>query len=146
LDIGSFTAVAAGGATILTSLSFESPGTLIRTRGMVSVFPQAAGADINVVGAFGIGIVSAEALSVGITAIPTPFTDADWGGWMVLQPFAFRLDVTSDIGRLISSLQIEVDSKAMRKVGPNTAAVVVAESLSGALSVADTTRLLLKLH
>ena len=98
------------------------------------------------VGAFGIGIVSAEALAAGIGSIPLPFTDADWGGWMVLQPWAFRLDVTTDVGRLLSSFQIEVDSKAMRKVEPNSAAVIVAESLTGAVSVCDTTRLLLKLH
>ena len=82
------------GSTLLSGLAFEIPGTIIRTRGMITIFPTSFGADLNVVGAFGIGLVSAEAFAAGIASVPEPYADSDWGGWMVLQPFAFHLEFT----------------------------------------------------
>ena len=137
--------VAGGGATLVSSSTFEEPITLIRNRGVFSVAPQSPAADLEFVGAIGIGIVSAEAVAIGITAIPTPFTDADWGGWMVWRSFAGVWDVSSDIGRAISSWTLEIDSKAMRKISPNEAGVLVVESQSGAIQVADGVRQLIKL-
>ena len=141
-----FAAVSAGGATLLSTIAFESPGTLIRTRGLISIKPQSFAADVGIVGAFGIAMVSAEAAAVGITALPEPHSDADWGGWMVLQPFAFHYEFQDGSGGLLGSVQIEVDSKAMRKVGLSTVAIFIAEGISGAFNIADESRLLLKLH
>ena len=137
--------MATTGASLLGSFSFEDPFTIIRNRGAVVVGPQAGSADLEVRGAYGAGIVSAEALAIGITAIPHPYRDADWSGWMVWRSFAFMLDVTTDIGRLITSQSMEIDSKAMRKVGPNEALVFVAESQGGAFQIFDGVRTLVKL-
>ena len=145
-DATGYQNVSSGGATVLSGLAFESPGTLVRTRGRMSIKPQTTSADLDIVGAFGIGIVSAEAFGVGVTAVPEPFSDADWGGWMVMEPFAMHFEQVTNVGQLIASWQFEIDSKAMRKVEPNSVAVIVAESLSGAYAIADTTRLLLMLH
>ena len=143
---GASAGVASGGATLISSISFEDPGTLIRTRGIISVAPQAFGADLLVTGCYGAGIVSAEALAVGITAIPTPVSDADWGGWMVIEPFSLRVEFSDATGIVVpASVQVPIDSKAMRKVEPNEAVVFVAESLVGAYNIVDMTRLLLKL-
>ena len=143
-----FVNVAAAGATLLSSITFEAPGTLVRARGRISLALQAYSADLEVVGAFGMGMVSREALDIGVTALPEPFTDADWGGWMVWQPFALRfefLDGTGTVGGL-TDWSLEIDSKAMRKVEANTALVFVAESFAGAFKISETVRVLQKLH
>ena len=145
-DNSGYVNVASGGATILSGLFFEDPGTLVRTRGMISVKAQSYAADIDIIGAFGLAIVSQEAFNVGVTAVPEPFTDSDWGGWMVIQAFAVHLQQVTNAGLLLGSWQFEIDSKAMRKVEPNSAVVVVAESSTGAFAIADTTRLLQMLH
>ena len=131
---------------MVASASFEEPLTIMRTRGVVSIQPGSFSADLNVMGAIGMAIVLAEALAIGITAIPEPFNDADWGGWFVWRSFALHLDVGTSVGfDANSALNIEIDSKAMRKVSPNEALVVVAESQAGAFDIFDGTRHLLKL-
>ena len=140
-----FVAVAAGGATIVSSVVFEDRTTLVRTRGMVSVKPQAYTADISFVGAYGIGVVSAEALAAGIASVPEPYSDADWGGWVVWRSFAQHFESITQASTLLGTWSQEVDSKAMRKLTPNDALVFVAESIAGAFSIADTTRQLVKL-
>ena len=140
--------VASAGATLISSVSFEDPGTIVRARGSFMWRPQVYNADLSMAGAFGIGLVSSEALAVGITAIPTPFSDSDWGGWMVWQSFSGRMEFRSDAGTRFadSFVEIQIDSKAMRKVEPSTAMVFVAESQSGAMFVAEQVRLLQLLH
>ena len=146
LQSPAFVSIASTASVLLSSLSFENPGTIVRTRGMISIRPGTTGADLDFVGAYGCGIVSAEALAIGATAIPSPFSDADWGGWMVLQPFAGRWEQATDIGRQIASWEYEIDSKAMRKVEPNSAMVFMVESGVGAFNFADPVRALQMLH
>ncbi len=140
--------VSSGGATLISSLSFEDPGTIVRSRGIISVRPSAYTADVEICGAFGVGLVSSEALAIGVTAISEPFTDADWGGWMVWRPFNFRIEFISAVGVLFgdATVEIEIDSKAQRKVEPNSAMVFVAESQVGAFNIAEQVRLLQLLH
>ena len=137
--------VATTGSSIVSSTSFEDPGTLIRSRGLVTLELPSYAADALVFGAFGAGIVSAEALAVGITAVPHPYRDADWGGWMIWQAIGMRFEFNDATGTFLASWNYDVDSKAMRKVGPNEAWVFVAESQSGAFSIHESVRLLLKL-
>jgi len=113
---------------------------------LISIQLQTYGTSIDIIGAFGAGIVSAEALGVGVTALPTPFRDADWGGWMVWQPWAFRFQSDTDVGKEFGSVEFEIDSKAMRKVEPNSAMVFVAESQVGAIKFAEEVRVLQMLH
>ena len=65
---------------------------------------------------------------------------------MVWQAFAFQWEFGDATGQRISSFIIDIDSKAMRKVEPNTSLVFVAESQTGAFSIAEHVRLLLLLH
>ena len=141
-----YIAVADAGATLVSSIQFEDPGTIVRARGRISLQPQSFEANDNFVGAFGMGVVSNEARAVGVTAIPEPFTDADWGGWMVWQPFAFHNDFTASTqSSFPANVDIVIDSKAMRKVEPNSALVFVVESLEGAFFIAEQVRILLML-
>ena len=140
-----FIAVASAGATLIGSASFTDKATIVRTRGGVRIQAQVATADVAIVGAFGVGIVSADALAVGITAIPGPFRDADWSGWYVWRSFSDRLEFQSASGTRFLTFGFEVDSKAMRKVGPLDALVIVAESQIGAFSISAPIRTLAKL-
>jgi len=120
--------------------------TIIRNRGVVVVKPQSFGADVDVLGAFGVGIVSAEAFAAGVASVPSPYLDADWAGWMVWRTFAFHFEFASALTiALPANISFEVDSKAMRKIGPNEVLVYVAESQAGALSIFDGLRTLIKL-
>ena len=141
-----YVAVASTGSTLIGSLSVEEAITLVRTRGMFSVKPNSVAADVDIVGAIGAGVVSAEAFAIGITALPTPFSDADWPGWFVWESFAFHVENVSAAGfDPLASLQIPVDSKGMRKIGASEVVVFVAESQIGTFDVVDATRGLFKL-
>ncbi len=137
--------VASGGATLLASASFEDPVTQMRARGQVSVVPQSFGSDVTLVGAFGICVVSTEAFNVGITAIPEPFTDADWGGWYVWRSFSYRWEFATAEASNPINWNFEIDSKAMRKVSANETIVQIAESQVGAFSISTPIRELIKL-
>ncbi len=141
-----YVSVASAGATIISSASFEEPLTIMRSRGNVSIQPGSFAADLNVVGAFGVAIVTTEAFTAGIASIPEPFSDADWGGWFVWRSFSMHLDVQSAVGFDVNSaLQFEVDSKAMRKVSQNETLVTIAESREGAFDISANLRTLIKL-
>ena len=89
-------AVASGASVIHSSfapdaLSMLAP-TAVRTRGQFTVFPTAFGADLDYIGAFGLGIVSDEAFVAGAASLPRPFDDDDWGGWLVHQYYSGHLE------------------------------------------------------
>ena len=140
-----FVSVASAGATLLSNVQFSTSSTIVRVRGHIAIRPAVYSADVDIIGAYGIGIVSAEAFTVGITAVPEPFSDGDWGGWFVYETFSMRVEFRSDTGVLAgdqSTLSIPIDSKAMRKVESNEALVVVAESQAGAYAISSQIRIL----
>ena len=141
-----FVNVASGGATLVSSVLLGEPATVVRVRGQVSIKPTTYAADITIVGAWGMGIVSEEAFNAGVASIPEPFSDADWGGWFVWRNFSFHFEVIDNTGVFLASWDFEVDSKAMRKIGVNEVLVHVAESNLGAYSIAEGVRTLIKLH
>ena len=138
--------VTSGGATLVSSVLFGEPGTVIRVRGQISIKPTTYAVDLTIVGAWGMGIVSEEAFNAGVASIPEPFSDADWGGWLAWRNFSFHFEQISNAGVFLASWDFEVDSKAMRKIGVNEVLVHVAESNLGAYSIAEGVRTLFKLH
>ena len=118
--------------------------TIIRLRGYVElVLETAAAAGDGFTGAFGIGIASAPAFAVGITAVPTPITELEWEGWMWHQIFSVHSGVSSR-----DRVAFEIDSKAMRKIGTDEviyAAWEGTESGTVTSSIALGTRMLVKL-
>ena len=119
-----------------------SAGTVIRTRGLLSVRPTSEGTSVSFDGAFGMAVVSATALATGITAIPGPFTDADWSGWFLYQFYGMRYSVQTAIGTDLVAVNWEIDSKAMRKVAGDSAIVIIGESRQGAVSILSHMRVL----
>ena len=93
--------------------STEDGLTIVRIRGLLSLTQSVGGALQGFSGAFGIGIVTTDAFTVGITAMPTPLDDMDWDGWMFHQFVDVRTTGTFD--KLMSTLNKDypVDSKAM---------------------------------
>ena len=90
--------------------------TLVRIRGELLVqISNASAVNSGFQWAFGMCVVSENAFGIGATAIPAPFTDIAWDGWMVhLQGSNFydTLDLTAN---LADTVRVVIDSKAMRK-------------------------------
>ena len=93
--------------------------TLVRTRGQLDVFLagySAAGDGYQ--GAFGIGVTTLAAVTVGITAVPTPITEQTWDGWLYWTPISVHGGEATagdkDFGP--AHQRTIVDSKAMRKL------------------------------
>ena len=144
-----YVAVGANASVILASFALdgstvEPEATIVRTRGLLSVRSTSTGVDMDIIGAFGMGLVSDEAFAAGAASVPGPWTQSNWEGWFVWIPVAFRFEVTTDVGRLLSSVQMPIDSKAMRKFGAGQTMVWVYESQASAATVAILTRVLLK--
>ena len=118
---------------------------VIRTRGETSIIPSVVGADISIIGAIGMALVSTEAFNAGVASIPEQFSDADWSGWMVWRSFSLRVEFNSDTGTRLFMHDFQVDSKAMRKAGPNETLVIIAESQAGSYAVSAPWRVLVKL-
>ncbi len=109
--------------------------TLVRTRGQVAVKPQVFSADLEIVGAYGVAIVTDRAFAAGVASIPGPFTDAGWDGWAVWRSFGYQLDFGDETGKFQGAVFQEVDSKGMRKVTDDETMVLIAESEGGAFSI-----------
>ena len=132
--------------------------TLVRTRGQLTVSLNAAAAvGEGFSGAFGIGIVTDQAFAAGVASMPAPITDIDWNGWLYHHFFDLFSNtaisggaaVDEDFGNVIAGVQrIEVDSKAMRKIGLNEvifAVLQVVEQGTATMRAAFNSRILIKL-
>ena len=155
------TAVSTSSSVILgAGLSVGADGlTLVRTRGELMLWLTAATALNNgFLGAFGIGVVTDPAFVAGIGSLPTPITEMDWDGWLyhrfinvISAETILGGAVTDEAGQVhpvTAGQRIEVDSKAMRKIGVEEivfAAIEVAEIGTAVMSVAFNSRLLVKL-
>jgi len=99
-------------------------------------------------GALGMMVVNDTAAALGITGIPGPTADTD-APWFVWEPLQTRIAFGTAVGFDEPAGYIAtVDSKAMRKVGPNEDVVVVggnAHATFGA-GLQLEGRMLVKLH
>ncbi len=138
-----FLSVAGAGATLISSFAASEPLTVIRNRGQVSVIPETFTADIEIVGAVGMIVVSEEAFAAGVASMPEPFSDGQ-ADWLVWRSFAWRYEFADNTGTQFPNWTFEVDSKAMRKLGPNKRIVTIAESFEGAFQLSYGIRMLVK--
>ena len=152
------TAVSSIGKTLWTTgvILGIPAGTLVRTRGEVGMsLSLATNAGDGFNGAVGIGIVTTDAFDIGVTAVPGPFSDPDWEGWLWHSYWSLRGVAAQSLGQDVArnavggELKIPIDSKAMRKWSENETMIGVLEAavetgVSNMNFVADT-RLLVKL-
>ncbi len=124
------------GGTAVTTVSGTSQGflgsavqptadelTVMRTRGLLDLFVSGAPSSDGdgFFGAVGIGVTSAAAVATGIGSVPTPLRDVGWMGWLWHSFVSVHWqDVSQAVGNA-AHLRIEMDSKAMRKFGPDSA-------------------------
>ena len=126
------TNIAGGGSAVIFSLNAAAlamrPFTIVRSRFEVALrSDQSAAVEIQE-GAYGIAVVSDQAVGVGITAIPEPITDMGSNLWLLHQ---IVYADESDVATFTRSGQFRSqDSKAMRKVEVGSDVVVVAENTS----------------
>jgi len=137
------------------TLSQESEATIVRIRGRARIHLRSATtAGDGMSGAVGIGIVTDQAAAIGVTAIPGPFTDADWSGWIwhsYFQIYAVVSQVAdADKARNANiDVTLDIDSKAMRKFTQNQTLIAMwevgVELGAVAINVVGDTRVLVKL-
>ncbi len=115
-------AISASGTTI-ASIGVV-PGveglTLVRTRGYMALALESVGAvGDGMDGAFGIAITDDEAFTAGAASVPDPQDDPGSEVWFYHQWFTLSsLQTTQAVvgGDNMSSLRVDIDSKAMRKL------------------------------
>ncbi len=106
------------GGTIITAANAAllalRPFTIIRQYYEIMIRSDQAAAVEQQAFAYGCAVVSDQAAAIGVTAVPTPDTDAGSDLWMLHQYiFAMENNLTD---RSQPARQIEIQSKAMRKV------------------------------
>jgi len=80
---------------------------------------SAAAAGDGFFGAIGIGIVTTAAHTAGSGSVPTPLTEEAWDGWMFHRYFDLRAitaTIADGVNAFAAKVQIEIDTKAMRKL------------------------------
>ena len=138
------------GGTLLTSLTAAGlalrPFTVIRSYVSILVVSDQAAAVEKQLGAIAAMVVSDQAFAVGVTAVPTPITDA--GSDLFFLHNFFAADESNLTDRTKGGLYMTYSSKAMRKVNEDQDLLTVAE-LDGEGSgfiLLSAFRFLLKLH
>ena len=132
---GLLTQRASDGTEVGGSVSFAAPATLMRFRsGIQASFDETkqAGDEMNI--AFGLGIFSTDAVTLGSTALPDPASEPEypwiWWGEIFLESFVAAAAEAWGFPQQ----KLMVDSKAMRKVKPgqSIAWVIQTSNASGA--------------
>ncbi len=125
-------ALTAAGTFIWSSLGINSPVTILRCIGELLINldeTSVAGDEVQITA--GIAIVSADAFSVGASALPDPEEDPEFD-WLWWYPTFLAAPDASESSHSGAS-RIRVDSKAMRKVKPsqNLIGVVQYKDITG---------------
>ena len=141
------------GGTITHSLNADElakrPFTVVRTHLELQIqSDQSAAAEIQVAGV-GLALVSDQALAVGVTAVPTPVTDAESDLWFLHKYLMSSFLFGSGIGfQEPNTRSYTIESKAMRKVNDDQDVIVVLElsNIGAGMIVNIAGRLLIKEH
>ena len=125
------------------------PFTVVRTRGILGINSDQNAASEFQMYAFGLAVVSDQAVAIGVTAVPTPNTDRGSDLFFVYEEMVGRIEVQSAVGFAETIVTVHrFDSKAMRKVNDDQDIVIVKEtsSISNGVFALSAGRMLLKLH
>jgi len=140
----------ATGGTIIASANAAllalRPFTIIRQYyELLLVSDQAAAIEKHGI-AFGVCVVSDQASAIGVTAVPTPETDAGSDLWM-LHTYMFGQE-SNLTDRSQPARHLKVESKAMRRVVDDQDFLVVAEfvNIGGGSILSSAGRVLIKIH
>ncbi len=123
----------AGNTSVIdqTLTGFNTPVTVVRTRGKLWIASDQIAVNEVVIGSMGFAIVTEQALAAGVGSVPTLSTDAQSDSWFVHEFFAQKFGFGNASGFVNQSFTlIEFDSKAMRKISPEERLIVVLENSS----------------
>lgn len=150
-DLGTSVNLSADGTTIFGSGISPTIDelTLVRLHGEMRLTMTSVAAAADGFGyAIGVGICTADAFAIGVTAVPNPFDDIDWPGWL-FHDIGFLYSTAASVGHgLDCSRAVPIESKAMRKLRTNEVmflAIQVDEIGTATLNVNAATRALFKL-
>ncbi len=116
----STTAIPANSDVLVASATVTEAHTLMRAYlGLLVQTDQVAAAE-EATGAVGIGIVSAEAFAIGITALPSPLTSMDFPWW--LHGF-WGFNIINGVSS--NPFSRELETKSARKVTSGEVVVVI---------------------
>ncbi len=92
--------------------------------------------------------MSDQALAIGVTAVPTPFTDQGSDLFFLYDTITGQVSVTTDVGVLELGQNKDIDSRAMRKVeeGQDVAITIENSAIANGVNLTKAGRMLLKLH
>ena len=108
-------------------------GTIIRCRGYFKGFTDQNTDTQTPFGAIGIAVVTANAFAAGVAAIPAPYSDSGSEKWLYHAYWGShiqRAGAASGDGVTLQIADIEIDSKAMRKVTGDDVIVFMVENQS----------------
>ena len=151
--IGSST-VSSDASTLLSTLSAGAlalrPFTILRTRMWLLFSSDQEAADESPFGTYAKIVVTDTAAAIGITAVPNPsgINGDPEASWFVWQAMAAKMiiDTASGVHGVIG-LGFEIDSKSMRKVGPDDdVATVLDTEAGGGVTLVSNGRMLIQLH
>ncbi len=144
--------IGAGASSLVFSFSQATlaplyPFTVVRTRiALLTAADAGFISDQDWSAALGVMVTTQLALSAGAASLPNPITNIGDDYWFVHQPFMGFVEASSGVD-LLTGLQINIDSKAQRKVEDGQVIVGVIQNLGGdSVQIAIMARLLLKLH
>ncbi len=111
-----------------TGIATIGSGTIVRTRGQLSIHAEASPASQSIVrGAFGIILVSSDAFAAAV--VPGPMSDSE-NDWYVWVPFAMNLGATVVAEDILANVRIDFDSRGMRKSKTGDVSAVIIEYVS----------------
>ncbi len=146
--------LAANALTIASSLTAEGfdeiPLTVVRTRGLITIWSDQTAASEIVEGIYGTIVVKNTAVLIGASAVPDPLNEAS-DDWFTYQPM--HSGATRQVGGAgsfneVTKTEYAFDSKAMRKVDFGDDIVHMIRNTSGTdgLIFLLTGRMFVKLH
>ncbi len=152
VDLSPSALAGAGGSLFQGGLNAAAdllrPFTVVRTRVNMHVESDQVIASESAIGVLGFIVVTDQAVASGVAAIPSPLSQGD-GAWFVYEPYFDAFLFGTGVGFLEpAGFSRMVDSKAMRKVGPNDDVAVIwqSQAASDGAFVSATGRMLVKLH
>ena len=121
----------ANATVVSVGLNLDGPWTVLRMLGeyIINPTPNPVSGDIARV-TVGIGVMSADAVTLGATAMPDPGDSDDAGGypWLYWAEHGFYFGGTAvDPNSAGSSLRRPFDIKSMRKIKPRESLAMIAQ-------------------
>ena len=134
--------------SLTTAEKARRPFTVVRTRGRLWVQSDQASGNEEPLGALGFAVVSDQAVTIGVTALPAPILDQASDLWFVWEPWAASVKVATAASIMQGFSEYAIDSKAMRKVEEGQDIVVMLQNNSAAhgMQYILEFRLLIKTH